>query len=722
MILASALTLLSCNDMGRISFLVLVILLLVCKAALAQSPVVDSLNRVLSVATNDTSRIDILLDIGAELQYSNPSLAMNYTRRAQSMASSMRIVRFNSRIHRNIGIVYATTGKSDSALISFQKSLDCALQYGNDTDIGNAYNNLGIMYYYNGNFLKSLDYYVEALRYMERAHNIEGQANAQANIANLNVEFKNFKEAELNYNRALSNYEKAGDELGIAQTYDDLGRFHLSKNRNYKKAFECLSRSRPYLRKQNNHFSLLSNYLFAAESCLEMGDLSCAKEYADSAATCFVLAPDSLRIAQFYVVRSRIAIGQNDLNAAVENCANAIKISKSVGAGTVLLEALRIMAEVLSKQGKYDKAFVIQQEFIILNDSLFNSEKTQQLQQLQTIYETEKKENDNKLLTKENELKDQEIAQHRAIRNYLIGIIVLTVLVIVGAIYGYRQIARRNSLLAVQKKDLESKNLIIEERNKEITDSINYAKKIQDAYLPTNEIFHRLFNDGFILYKPRNIVSGDFYWFYMEGAAQRAESSVRYLAVADCTGHGVPGSLLSVICSNALNELVVNRKMTSPAAILNEARNIIISTLKSVALGQQDGMDIALVRVDLETGQLLFAGANNPLWIYRNATQEIEELKANKQPVGYYPEQRDFTQQVSAVLPGDMLYLFSDGFADQFGGPKGKKFKYKQLQEQLMSVASRPADKQHQVLESVFEQWKGDLEQVDDVCILGVRI
>lgn len=268
------------------------------------------------------------------------------------------------------------------------------------------------------------------------------------------------------------------------------------------------------------------------------------------------------------------------------------------------------------------------------------------------------------------------------------------------------------------KVELNESRKKLYEKNKEITDSINYAKKIQSAYLPPQEVFHRVFKDAFLLFKPKDIVSGDFYWFY---TSINENSKVLHCAVADCTGHGVPGALMSVICSNALNEVVVNNKILNTNTILNETRRLVKQSLKSTTYsGQKDGMDIALIKLDPATNELWYSGAFNPLWVKQGNT--ITELAPDKQPIGVYDHEKDFSVQHVQLNKGDIVYLFSDGYADQFGGPKGKKFKYKQLKELLLANANLTMQEQKQKLESTLENWRGNLEQVDDVCVIGIRV
>ncbi len=255
--------------------------------------------------------------------------------------------------------------------------------------------------------------------------------------------------------------------------------------------------------------------------------------------------------------------------------------------------------------------------------------------------------------------------------------------------------------------------LEIEQKNKDITDSINYAKKIQQAILPSDEQLHLLFPDSFILYKPKDIVAGDFYWM------QEINDTV-FIAAADCTGHGVPGAMVSVVCSNALNRAVKEFHLSDTGKILDKVTDLIIETFEKSTTDVKDGMDISLLAINTETKQIQWSGAYNVLWYFQN--KKLHEITADKQPIGKSDHRKPFKTHKIKHQPGTIFYLFTDGYADQFGGPKGKKFKYKQLEEKLLANCSKELEEQKESLNTAFETWKGELEQVDDVTVVGIRI
>jgi len=317
----------------------------------------------------------------------------------------------------------------------------------------------------------------------------------------------------------------------------------------------------------------------------------------------------------------------------------------------------------------------------------------------------------------------------------------LLVLVFAGFIFQSLRVTRKQKqVIEIKNKETEEQKKVIEEKNKDIIDSIMYAKRLQDAILPPLSLVKQTLPESFILYKPKDIVAGDFYWMEKTG-------DTILIAAADCTGHGVPGALVSVVCSNALNRTVKEFKITEPGKILDKVRELVLETFeKSGEI--QDGMDISLASItaslpskrglsttDSEISPLgsggaitlSWAGAYNSLWYFQDG--EMKEVAADKQPIGKTDNPKPFTTHtinISNSSPsgsgGAALYLFTDGYADQFGGPKGKKFKYKQLQQLIMDNGKLTLEEQKDVLEKKLDDWKGDLEQVDDILIIGVRV
>lgn len=310
------------------------------------------------------------------------------------------------------------------------------------------------------------------------------------------------------------------------------------------------------------------------------------------------------------------------------------------------------------------------------------------------------------------------------------------------------EIAKATGEIKTQKEEIEKSHQALMETHNEISDSIKYAERLQRAILPSANTINQHLKDHFVLFQPKDVVSGDFYWLQKVGGST-------LFAAADCTGHGVPGAMVSVVCSNALNRTVKEFLITEPSKILDKTRSIVIDTFARSGEGVKDGMDIALCSIlpaqtklsrdskgnmnTLKTFRVLFSGANNPLWVVRNTSliSEVEmndrstvvsgshailQYKTDKQPVGLYEGMTDFSQVELNLQEGDVIYIFTDGFADQFGGDKNKKLMYKPFKKLLLSIHKKDMNVQKNELQKFFIKWKGKNEQVDDVCVIGVRL
>ncbi|OFY93314.1 MAG: hypothetical protein A3K10_17285 [Bacteroidetes bacterium RIFCSPLOWO2_12_FULL_31_6] len=345
---------------------------------------------------------------------------------------------------------------------------------------------------------------------------------------------------------------------------------------------------------------------------------------------------------------------------------------------------------------------------------------------------------------------------------WFIGLVLILIVLTIFAFLRWRTASLRKAKNLLERtvrkrtSELRTQKEIVEEKNKEILDSITYAKRIQSAILPPNKVVKEYLKESFIIYKPKDIVAGDFYWM------EHKDGKVLF-AVADCTGHGVPGAMVSVVCNNALNRSVREHGLTDPGKILDKSREIVVQEFEKSDQEVKDGMDIALCSLTFNVkglparsgtdgkfknpktvALLQYAGAQNPLWIIRDChTEPVEvldnpntsifrqakndtlcilETKGNKQPIGKFENVVPFTTHTFELKENDIIYIFSDGYVDQFGGEKGKKFKTKSFRELLLEISSKPMEEQKVLIEKAFDAWKGSNDQVDDVCVIGVRI
>ena len=377
---------------------------------------------------------------------------------------------------------------------------------------------------------------------------------------------------------------------------------------------------------------------------------------------------------------------------------------------------------VLEEMGIYDEALNLYYDLDEMEDSLYTTQLSNALSDMQMRFDVAKKESE--LEVARSELEVNTIQQ----RSLIAAIAGLAILIIVG-LWLFKQRLQNRELAAEKEKrekelfevrNIELKSAFdeIEYKNQEITASIKYAKRIQKAILPSDRILSEVLPNSFVLYKPKDIVAGDFYWL-------ETHDDWIYFAAADCTGHGVPGAMVSVICNNGLNRSVREFGFRDPNDILGKTRDLVIQEFEKSEETVKDGMDISLYALHKESKTIKWSGANNPLCVVK-ANQELDnriiEMKADKQPIGEFGAGRPFTQHELVLEDGDMIYSYSDGYPDQFGGDNGKKFKSVNFKKLLVSIADQSLSDQKEILDTTFEKWRGELEQIDDVCVFGVRV
>jgi serine phosphatase RsbU (regulator of sigma subunit) len=410
---------------------------------------------------------------------------------------------------------------------------------------------------------------------------------------------------------------------------------------------------------------------------------------------------------------------QKDYQKAILNFEKAFYIAEEIGALDQINRVSESLHKLYKTQKKWNKALHMHELFLESKDSLSNMDAKEELYRFEIEKEFElEKLADSLLFMQQMEVKSEQIkTQNEKIKreksitySLFLGMLIVSASLII-IFKNLKKTKKQKGIIEDQKAIVESANDELEEKNKEIMDSINYAKRIQLAILPPIKTVKKHFKESFILYKPKDIVAGDFYWM------EKKNEKILF-AAADCTGHGVPGAMVSVVCNNGLNRSVREHDLTVPGEILDKTREIIIEEFQKSEEDVKDGMDIALCSV---TGmKLQYAGAYNPLWIIRNG--EIIERKADKQPIGQFENTKPYTTHSFDLEKGDTIYIFSDGYVDQFGGERGKKFKGKAFRELLLSIQEKNMEDQKTTINKTFETWKGELEQIDDICIIGVRV
>ena len=414
-----------------------------------------------------------------------------------------------------------------------------------------------------------------------------------------------------------------------------------------------------------------------------------------------------------YIMLSKCMKLENQTDSMFYYARLAVALLSDNFSATEAIDVYAHLAEAHAHVGHSDSAYRYMQQAFELRDTLITNDGIEAIAEMRTKFETERVENEAKISVLEADARAAEQKLYTWFSLLGIGVLVLIALLLVRV---NRIKQRANRQLKEANIFIESQRDQIQQINTNLTDSIDYAKKIQDAVLPSDARINEGLKEAFVLFKPRDVVSGDFYWYHEAGDQV-------FMAAADCTGHGVPGAFVSMVCQGLLNKIVVENKETNPAAILQLAHAGILDsfTKESTRTKANDGMDIALTVWDKKTSQLHFSGAMNPCYVVRNG--ELMEIDANRRGIGGIAEvDYQFEGHSMQVETGDMIYLSSDGYKDQFGGPKGKKFMTSKFKQLLVAVAMQPTEKQYAILDSAFSDWMGEQEQIDDVLVAGYRI
>ena len=529
---------------------------------------------------------------------------------------------------------------------------------------------MGIIYDELGSFSKSLNCYDSSLAIFKKSGNLDMQAMNYANMATIYDETNDFVKS-MDYNvKALTIYKKMNNLEGQATLLGNMGDIY-SEQHNYVKAMNYDVKALAINKAIDDKEGCVTNFTSMGKIYTDTRMFADAKAYLDS----------------------------------------ALALSEKMGDKDLIKSVYGQWSKLDSATGNYKAAYSDYRNYIIYRDSLKNEANTKKIVSQEMQYEFDKKEAAEKADQEKKDAVNATEKKRQMILTAAISLGLVLVLAFSGLLFNRFRITQR------QKVIIEKQKQIVEEKNKEVLDSITYAKRLQDAILPPPGIIRQSLPDSFVLYKPKDIVAGDFYWL------ERTESAI-LIASADCTGHGVPGAMVSVVCSNALNRTVKEFKITEPGKILDKTRDLVIETFEKSEGNIQDGMDISLAAISRQSSansvEIKWSGAFNSLWYIENG--EMKELPADKQPIGKTDSLNPFTTHTLNLNKGDSLYLFTDGYADQFGGPKGKKFKYKPLQQLIMDNSQLTMQEQQRILEKTLSDWKGGLEQVDDILIIGIRV
>ena len=584
-----------------------------------------------------------------------------------------------------------------------------------------------------GKLALALECFINAANYYKKNDNSAGLGRAYLLMAETYNKQGNRDNEKHYLENAIEIFEQEKDSFRLGYALHNLGYSNYSKGQ-YDTALVVYTKTLDLFKKLNNPYATYAYFVCLGNSGLvhyRLSNINKAEEYLLTAIDTLAKLGDENAVTEFMIGYANILRQKGEIKQAITYASRAIK---NTDIPDYERDASLLLARLYEISGRFDSAYYYQSIFIVANDSIKNIKSVQKMADLRTEYEVEQKQVEVDVLEKNKLIQN--------IINIGLGIILILAIGLVTLYYYNLKRSRKLSvaleerrvLLEKQSSELKEKNDKILRANEElkqlneitsgqkdeIISSINYAQRIQSALLPPEQYFHEILNDVFILFRPSDIVSGDFYWI-------KQVNQYVILAAADCTGHGVPGAFMSMLGMSYLNEIVHRREITQANQVLNELRKQIRNSLRQHGQPEEskDGIDMALCVIDEKNKVLQYSGANNPLYLIRdkNGTPELTEFKADRMPLGYNQGKfKTFTNNDIQLEFGDMFYLFSDGFVDQKGGKGDKKFLSKNFKELLLEIHEEPMHDQKQILDKTITDWMGDTSQIDDILVIGVRV
>lgn len=664
--------------------LLLLLLLLVGLSAQAQNrKLLDSLQKVYKNTTTDTTRILLQLAIAGEYINSNPDTCIYLANQALTKSQNNGFGRGRAMAYNAIGSGFINKSQYVEALLQYQQALAVFKKMQDKKGVALSLNNLGNAYFNQSDYPQALAYYQDALKLREEIKDKPGIAQSLNNIGIIYKNQGNYALGLENYQKSLKIKEEIGDRQGIALTLNNIAGAYEQKKA-YTLAEEYYQRSLKIREEAGNKRGMSNNYNGLA----------------------------------------KVAQKQQDFEKSVTYGLKGLQIAQEIKALKEVKDLSKTLFETYKLKQDFANALVYHELYKQSNDSIFNLEKSKTITNLETKVKLNKKDLEF--------LKEKEAKEFQQKLNYLTTFSLLVVLVFAYFIFRSRQKEKKSKELLLQQKEeiqqineeleltlttLNTQKTEIEEKNQAIQDSIVYAQRIQQTILPLQENIQAHLPDHFIFFQPQGVVSGDFYYF-------EEKKGKLIVAVIDCTGHGVPGAFMAMIASEILNEIIQNKEILEADLILNELHKRVRIALKQDETNNQDGMDVALLVIDKSQKRVSFAGAKRPL-IYIQQS-ELFHLKGDGMPIGgeQLETERMFVKHTIELSIPTIFYLFTDGYQDQFGGVKKKKFKLTQMKEMLLSVHAHSLPMQRQVVAERLQQWMndGNERQIDDVLVVGVQL
>ena len=670
---------------------------------------IDSLKNILSLELPDTTRVIVNYKLGNAFININLDSAEWYTKASVEKAHDIDYKNLEFLAAFQLCLVEIYKEQYFLAVKVGEIALDLALE----NQKASVMNRIGAAYYYNQDFENALRSYTKSLN---MAGDNEAKALANSGIGNVYYAQKKYDQALIYYQTGYEYQMKEGDQesiadclINIGNVYDDLMQYDLAVE-TFEKSLEI------YIKNDLQELAGLCMMNMGATQ-IKKDDLLSAKNNFSNALKKFDIQNDWHNKALCLFNIAVVAEKEKNFREAQLKYKAAIEIGQKLNNFDFLQQCYESLSSLYYSENDFNKAYFYHVLYVKSKDSLNAKLFNEKIAAQETKLKTKDKEIEIEKLNIEGNAKETQ-------RNFLIVISILGLSVTFFVYRSYREkmqannvLADKNTAIRKQKREIERQKIIVDIQNKDITDSINYAKQIQTAILPSGEVIKSALEESFVLYKPKAIVSGDFYFF------SEKEGKV-IMAVVDCTGHGVPGAFMSMIGHNLLSQIINENGITTPSEILNHLHIGVRKVLhqNDSTTGNRDGMDIALISIDKSMQKIEYAGANRPLYHIRSSV--LNEIKSDKISIGGFQkeEKRTFRNNIIELQKGDTFYFFSDGYADQFGGEKGKKFMVKNLKKTFVKIHTLPLNEQERQLYTLFENWRGEAEQVDDVLVVGIKV
>lgn len=643
--------------------------------------------------------------------------AIVYYKKAKDIKESLGDKKSAISSQNNIGIIYYLQAKYDMALATFNASLRTQEGMKDTVGIPNTLNYIASVHFFLSNYEKALGSYLKSLELYKRADNKAGMAQAYNNLGIIYSALNNEDKAIENYTSSLQLANEMGARDLVTTAYNNLGTV-FQKRKNYPKALEYFTKSLNLSRELKLTEGIALNLERIGQVMQEQNKLPEALSKYEEALSIQEKAGQVYSTANILMSMGSVLNKLGRFTDAANCYDRSLKIAQEIKAKNLIADVSFNYAGLLKNNKDYKRAYFFMTQYSSIRDSILSDEKNKSMAEMQTRFDTDAKEKEIVLLTKNKDIEELKLGEQKEniekqrVTIYASGISIMLALAL--AFFGYRSYAEKkktNIILEEKNHAISKQKEVLETKNALITNSIIYAKSIQDVILPPDEIIKKQLPDSFILFKPKDVVSGDFYWI-------NTGDSI-YIAAIDCVGHGVPGGFMALHAYNLMERIAKENKNASPNLILDQLNKQVIESLhqNNDHTSVKHGMDLALLKI--KGNKIEYSGARNPLLIVDPA-KEIKEIKADKMFVG--GALGNFTNNVLEVEKGSMLYVFTDGYADQKGGQENKKFFISVLKELLVSVSNKNTEEQKAILDKTFEEWKGKNEQMDDVLIIGIRV